>query len=203
MVTAHDLNHLLEQVDGTPHEALIRTAAIRSMQKAIYSTKNIGHFGLAFDFYTHFTSPIRRYPDLLVHRVLAKHLNSEPFGDRDIVVFQSIADSSTRREIDAADAERTSKKLKQVEYMSSRVGQVFTGTISSVSEWGVYVEENESRSEGMIKLRDLGNDYYEFNKKTYSITGKQSGKKFTLGDAIRFKVTAADLDKKTLDYVPA
>jgi len=203
LVTAHDLNHLLEQVDGTPHEALIRTAAIRSMQKAIYSTKNIGHFGLAFDFYTHFTSPIRRYPDLLVHRVLAKHLNNEPFGDRDIVVFQNIADSSTRREIDAADAERTSKKLKQVEYMSSRVGQVFEGTISGVSEWGVYVEENESRSEGMIKLRDLGNDFYEFNKKTYSITGKQGGKKFTLGDAIRFKVTAADLDKKTLDYVPA
>jgi ribonuclease R len=203
MVTAKDLNHLLEQVDGTPHEALIRTAAIRSMQKAIYSTKNIGHFGLAFDFYTHFTSPIRRYPDLLVHRVLAKHLHNKPFGDRDIVVFQSIADSSTRREIDAADAERTSKKLKQVEYMSSRVGQIFAGTICGVSEWGIYIEENESRSEGMIKLRDLGHDFYEFNKKTYSIIGRQSGVKFTLGDAIRFKVVAADLDKKTLDYMPA
>ncbi len=203
MVTARDLNHLLEQVDGTPHEALIRTAAVRSMQKAIYSTKNIGHFGLAFDFYTHFTSPIRRYPDLLVHRVLAKHLHNEPFGDRDIVAFQSIAESSTRREIDAADAERSSKKLKQVEYMSSRVGQIFEGTISGVSEWGVYVEENESRSEGMIKIRDLGSDFYEFNKKTYSITGQKSGKVFTLGDAIRFKVANADLDKKTLDFVPA
>jgi ribonuclease R len=158
---------------------------------------------LAFDFYTHFTSPIRRYPDLLVHRVLAKHLHNKPFGDRDIVVFQSIADSSTRREIDAADAERTSKKLKQVEYMSSRVGQIFAGTICGVSEWGIYIEENESRSEGMIKLRDLGHDFYEFNKKTYSIIGRQSGVKFTLGDAIRFKVVAADLDKKTLDYMPA
>ncbi len=200
VVTARDLNHLLEEVEGTPHESLIRTAAVRSMQKAIYSTKNIGHFGLAFDFYTHFTSPIRRYPDLLVHRVLAKHLNGEPFGDRDIVVFQSIAESSTRREIDASDAERSSKKLKQVEYMSSRIGQTFAGTISGVTEWGIYVEENESRSEGMIKLRDLGNDFYEFNSKTYSITGKQSGAKFTLGDAIKFKVVGADLDKKILDY---
>ena len=203
LVTARDLNHLLEQIEGTPHEALIRTAAVRSMQKAIYSTKNIGHFGLAFDFYTHFTSPIRRYPDLLVHRVLAKHLNGEPFGDRDIVVFQHIADSSTRREIDASDAERSSKKLKQVEYMSSRVGQVFDGTISGVTEWGLYVEEKESRSEGMIKIRDLGSDFYEFNKKTYSITGKQSGVTFTLGDSIRFKVNGADLDKKTLDFVLA
>lgn len=200
VVTARDLNRLLEEVEGTPHESLIRTAAVRSMQKAIYSTKNIGHFGLAFDFYTHFTSPIRRYPDLLVHRVLAKHIAGEAFGDRDIVTFQHIAESSTRREIDASDAERSSKKLKQVEYMSSRIGQTFDGTISGVTEWGIYVEEDESRSEGMIKLRDLGNDFYEFNSKTYSISGKQSGAKFTLGDAIKFKVTGADLDKKILDY---
>jgi ribonuclease R len=201
-VTARDLNKLLEQVEGTPHESLIRTAAVRSMQKAVYSTKNIGHFGLAFDFYTHFTSPIRRYPDLLVHRVLAKHLNQEPFGDRDIVTFQHIAETSTKREIDASDAERSSKKLKQVEYMSSRVGQTFEGTISGVSEWGVYVEENESRSEGMIKLRDLGNDFYSFNQKSYSIIGERSKQAFTLGDPITFKVVGADLDKKILDYVP-
>ncbi len=200
VVTARDLNKLLEQVEGTPHESLIKTAAVRSMQKAIYSTKNIGHFGLAFDFYTHFTSPIRRYPDLLVHRVLAKHLHNEPFGDRDIVVFQHIAETSTRREIDASEAERTSKKLKQVEYMSSRVGQTFEGTISGVSEWGVYVEENESRSEGMIKLRELGNDFYTFSQKTYSIIGERTKQKFTLGDPIKFKVVGADLDKKILDY---
>ena len=199
-VTAHALNHLLKQVEGTPHESLIRTAAVRSMQKAIYSTKNIGHFGLAFDFYTHFTSPIRRYPDLLVHRVLAKHLHDEPFGDRDIVILQGIAESSTRREIDASDAERSSKKLKQVEYMSSRVGQVFTGTISGVSEWGLYVEDNETRSEGMIKLRELGDDFYSFNQKAYAIVGERTGQRFTLGDPIKFKVVAADLDKKTLDY---
>ncbi len=201
IVTARDMNALLKEVAGTPHESLIRTAAVRSMQKAIYSTKNIGHFGLAFDFYTHFTSPIRRYPDLLVHRILAKHLNHEPLGDKDIVIFQHIAESSTRREIDASGAERESKKLKQVEYMSSRVGQIFEGTISGVSDWGVYVEENETRSEGMIKLRDLGNDFYTFNQKTYSIIGERTKQKFTLGDPIKFKVNAADLDKKTLDYV--
>ncbi|MEI6057684.1 MAG: ribonuclease R [bacterium] len=201
VVTAREMNKLLKEVEGTPHEGLIATAAVRSMQKAIYSTKNIGHFGLAFDFYTHFTSPIRRYPDLLVHRILAKHINHEPLGDKDIVTFQNIAESSTRREIDASSAERDSKKLKQVEYMSSRVGQVFDGTISGVSDWGVYVEENETRSEGMIKLRDLGTDFYSFNQKTYSIIGERSKQKFTLGDPIKFKVTGADLDRKTLDYV--
>lgn len=199
-VTAHALNHLLEQIEDTPHESLIRTAAVRSMQKAVYSTKNVGHFGLAFEFYTHFTSPIRRYPDLLVHRVLAKHLQNQPFGDTEIVILQNIAESSTRREIDAAHAERASKKLKQVEYMSSRVGQTFTGTISGVTKWGLYVEESETKSEGMIGMRALGSDFYVFNEKTYSIEGERTKKKFTLGDPIKFKVMAADLDKRTLDY---
>lgn len=199
-VTAKDFNNLLDQIENTPHESLVRTAAIRSMQKAIYSTKNIGHFGLAFDFYTHFTSPIRRYPDLLVHRILNKHLNNEPFGDRDIVAFQKIADSSTDREIDAADAERASKKLKQVEYMSTRVGQKFEGTISGITKWGIYVEEKATRSEGMIAYRNMEDDYYVFDPKTYSVTGERTKKKLTLGDPIKFKVLSADLDKKTLDY---
>lgn len=202
-VTAHDIKSLLKQVKGTPHEALISTAMIRSMQKAVYSTKNIGHFGLAFEFYTHFTSPIRRYPDLLVHRILDKHLKHQPFGDRDIVTFQKIAEQSTAREIDAAEAERASKKLKQVEYMSDKIGQVFNGTISGVTEWGMYVEELETKSEGMIKIRDIGNDFYSFDKKTYSITGQKTKQKFTLGDPIRFKVVGADLDRKTLDFLPA
>ena len=199
-VTAKDFNNLLDQIENTPHESLVRTAAIRSMQKAIYSTKNIGHFGLAFDFYTHFTSPIRRYPDLLVHRILNKHLNSEPFGDRDIIAFQKIADSSTDREIDAADAERASKKLKQVEYMSTRVGQKFEGTISGITKWGIYVEEKATRSEGMIAYKNMEDDYYVFDPKTYSVTGERTKKKLTLGDPIKFKVLSADLDKKTLDY---
>lgn len=202
-VTAKDIKSLLKQIQGTQHEALISTALIRSMQKAVYSTKNIGHFGLAFDFYTHFTSPIRRYPDLLIQRILQRHLVHSPFGDKEIVEFQHIAESSTAREIDAAGAERESKKLKQVEYMSDKVGQVFEGTISGVTEYGIYVEENETKSEGMINIRNIGNDFYEFDKKTYSIIGQKTNKRFTLGDPIKFKVMAADLDKKTLDFVPA
>lgn len=200
-VTAHDIKKLLKQIQGTPHEALISTAMIRSMQKAVYSTKNIGHFGLAFEFYTHFTSPIRRYPDLLIQRILQRHLMHSPFGDKEIIEFQHIAESSTAREIDAAGAERESKKLKQVEYMSDKIGQVFDGTISGVSEYGIYVEEKETKSEGMINIRNIGNDFYEFDKKTYSISGQKTKKRFTLGDPIKFKVLAADLDKKTLDFV--
>jgi ribonuclease R len=200
IVTAREINSLLDQIEDTPHESLIRTAAIRSMQKAVYSTKNIGHFGLAFEFYTHFTSPIRRYPDLLVHRILAKHLRQEPFGDRDIVTFQAIADSSTRREIDAAEAERSSRKLKQVEYMSERVGKEFKGTISGVTKWGMYVEEDETKSEGMVPIGEIGDDFYDYDERTYSICGRRNKQKFTLGDKVSFKVFGADLDKKTLDY---
>jgi ribonuclease R len=202
-VTAHAIKDLLKQIQDTPHEALISTALIRSMQKAVYSTKNIGHFGLAFEFYTHFTSPIRRYPDLLIQRILQRHLMHSPFGDKEIVEFQHIAETSTAREIDAAGAERESKKLKQVEYMSDKVGQVFEGTISGVTEFGIYVEENETKSEGMINIRNIGTDFYQFDKKTYSILGQKTGKRFTLGDPIKFKVMAADLDKKTLDFMPA
>jgi ribonuclease R len=132
-VTAKDIKSLLKQIQGTQHEALISTALIRSMQKAVYSTKNIGHFGLAFEYYTHFTSPIRRYPDLLIQRILQRHLKHDVFGDAEIIAFQSIAEKSTAREIDAASAERESKKLKQVEYMSDKIGGIFEGTISGVT----------------------------------------------------------------------
>ena len=199
-VKAADIKSLLKQIEGTPHEALLATAMIRSMQKAVYSTKNIGHFGLAFDYYTHFTSPIRRYPDLLVHRILAKHLHGEPFGDRDIVTFGKIAEHSTNREIDAAKAERASIKLKQVEYMSERIGQTFDGVISGVTEWGIYVEEKETKSEGMVNIRNLGDDYWNFDKRSYSIVGERTKKRYTLGDSVKFKITSADIEKKMLDF---
>lgn len=203
VVTAHALNDLLDQVQDMSHESLIRTATIRSMQKAVYSTRNVGHFGLAFEFYTHFTSPIRRYPDVLVHRILASHLGKSPIKVTDVAKLQSMADASTGREIDAAGAERASIKLKQVEYMSGRVGKVFKGQISGVTKWGLYVEELETKSEGMIHISELGNDYYNFDEKTYSIVGEKTGQKFTLGDPVTFKVIAADVDKRTLDYALA
>jgi ribonuclease R len=203
-VKAHDIKQLLKQVQGTVHEALLSTAMIRSMQKAIYSTKNIGHFGLAFDYYTHFTSPIRRYPDLMVHRILARHLSTDleerKSSDRDIVAFGKIAEHSTDREIDAAKAERASIKLKQVEYMADKIGQIFDGTVSGASEWGIYVEDNATKSEGMVNIRNLGNDVWKFDKKTYSMTGERTGTRYTLGDPVRFKVRSADTEKRMLDY---
>jgi len=199
-ISARDISAMLKSIEGTPEADLIKTATVRSMAKAVYSTQNIGHFGLAFEFYTHFTSPIRRYPDLLVHRVLYNHLHTNKFSDTDIVKYQKIADQSTDREIAAAEAERASKKYKQVEYMSTRIGSEYDGIISGISDWGIYIEEAETKSEGMVKLRDLGNDFFTVDKKTYSITGQKTKKRYRLGDKVRFKVVAADLEKKTLDY---
>ncbi len=199
--TGEDIAKMLRSVEGSPAEMLVKTATIRSMSKAIYSTSNIGHFGLAFEYYTHFTSPIRRYPDLMVHRLLLRFLTSGQIEQNEIIKYQKLAEDSSERELEAAEAERTSIKYKQVEYMTDFIGKEFDAIISGVSEWGIYVEEADTRAEGMVKLRDMKDDYYELNEKLYALVGKNTGKKYSLGDKIRVKLVASDSERKTLDFV--
>lgn len=195
---AKSINKLLHDINGKKESELIETVSLRAMQKARYSTDNIGHYGLAFDFYTHFTSPIRRFPDMMVHRLLTKYLAGGRTVQKD--KYEELCVHSSEMEQIAANAERASIKYKQVEYMSERIGKEFDGIISGVTEWGLYVEVDESKCEGMVPMRDLTDDYYDFDEKCYCLTGRKKHKKYSLGDHVRIKVAKANLEKKQLDY---
>lgn len=201
-ISAKAINELFKKIEGKPEEELIKTATIRSMAKAIYSTRNIGHFGLAFKYYTHFTSPIRRYPDLVVHRILKHVLHGAPLTLREVREYERIAVSSSEREVAAAEAERASIKRKQIEFMSGKVGQTFEGIVSGVTEWGMYVEERETKAEGLVHVRNLP-DFFTLDKKHYRLVGSKSRKSYSLGDPVRVKLLKADVQGMTLDFVLA
>ena len=193
------INRMLADVKGKGEENFLSTIAIRSMAKAVYTTQNIGHYGLAFDYYTHFTSPIRRYPDMMVHRLLERYLA----GGRSVNI-QKLEDQckhSSEMEQLAANAERSSIKYKQVEFMGDHMGQIFDGVISGVTEWGLYVELNENKCEGLVPVRELADDFYDFDEKNYCLTGRRKNVRYRLGDNVRVKVVRANLERKQLDFV--
>jgi ribonuclease R len=196
-VLTSSLNKLLSDIKGTGEENMLSTLTIRCMAKAVYSTENIGHYGLGFDFYSHFTSPIRRYPDVIAHRLLQRYLDGG----------KSLHDSELERrckhcsemEKKATDAERASTKFMQAKYLAEHVGEKFAGLISGVTEWGVFVELKENRCEGMIRLKDMNDDFYAFNEKTMTVSGSTTGNTLRLGDEINIRVKRVSVEKRQID----
>jgi len=195
---ARSLNYLMEDVEGKKEQNVLTHLAIRSMAKAIYTTKTSSHYGLAFDHYTHFTSPIRRYPDVMVHRLLQHYLEGGQSVNAEH--YEKLCQHASQMEKRAADAERASIKYKQAEFLQDQVGEVYSGVISGVTEWGMYVEIIENKCEGMIRLRDISDDFYTLDEKNYQIIGQRKKKVYRLGDEVRIRVKNVDLAKKQIDF---
>ena len=196
---AHSFNQLFHDIKGTGAENMVESVAIRTMAKAVYTTKNIGHYGLAFPYYTHFTSPIRRYPDLMVHRLFQDYLDNKPSVPA--AEYEMQCEHASDLEKRAADAERASVKYKQAEYMLDKIGQEFDALISGVSKWGIFAEIIGTKCEGMIKLRDLDDDYYYLDEENFRVIGQRSGNVYKLGDKVRIRVKKIDLSRKQMDYI--
>ncbi|MBO4966201.1 MAG: ribonuclease R [Muribaculaceae bacterium] len=192
------LNRLLKDVKGKGEENMLAMLAIRSMAKAVYTVDNVGHYGLALDYYTHFTSPIRRYPDMTVHRLLQRYFDKGRSADK--LKTEDLCKHSSDMEQLAASAERASIRYKQVEFMQDKLGEIFTGVICGVTEWGLYVELEDNLCEGLVPIRDLADDYYDLDEKNYCLIGRKNHNKYTLGDRVKVQVARADLERKQLDF---
>jgi ribonuclease R len=196
---ASSFNHLFDEIAGKGEETMIETLAVRTMSKAEYSTENVGHYGLAFTYYTHFTSPIRRYPDLMVHRLLEKYMAGKPAVNKDEYEEYCIHCSEMERK--AVEAERASVKYKQAEFLQDKIGESFTGLISGVSKYGLYVELDGSKCEGMVSLRTMDDDFYYLDEDNYKVIGQHYGREFRLGDHVKVKVKHVDMQRKQMDFV--